>query len=63
MVGAVELPDTVIAIELRYESLEDLPWDKICDLGKNILAFVHILRDCTLKATNSFQIAVVKELI
>ena len=62
LVCAVELPNAVIAVVLLDEALEDLPGDETGDLGENILAFVHN-QWVGPQITNSFQIAVVKELL
>lgn len=59
----VELPYTVVSAVLLDETLEDLPGNELGDLGVNILAFVHNQQVLAHKITNSFQIAVVKELM
>lgn len=63
LICVVEFPYTVVSVVLLDETLEDMPGDETCDLGENILAFVHNQRGLAHKITSSFQIAVVKELI
>ncbi len=41
LVCAVECPYTVVSAVLVDETLEDLSWDKLSDLGEYILTFVH----------------------
>lgn len=52
---------SIVSFVLVYKSLEDLSRNQIHDLGKDILAFVHTLRNYAAKLRTHFQIAVVKE--
>ena len=60
LVCAVELPYTVVSVKLLDKSQEDLPGNKIGDLSKEILAFIHNQRVLAHKISNSFQIKVIK---